>query len=41
MCGFDDVFEVARAAEIITSETKKILAQQRFEKPLYLQHALL
>jgi len=34
MCGFDDVFEVARAAEIITSETKKILAQQRFEKPL-------
>lgn len=32
--GFDDVFEVARAAEIITEETKRIVAQKELELPI-------
>ena len=32
--GFDDVFEVARAAEIITEETKRIVAQKKLELPI-------
>ncbi len=32
--GFDDVFEVARAAEIITEETKRIVAQNKIELPI-------
>ena len=34
MAGFDYVFEVARAAEIVTAETKKILKEGKFPKPL-------
>lgn len=34
MTGFDYVFEVAKAAEIITAETKKILSEGKFPKPL-------
>lgn len=32
--GFNDVFEVARAAEIITEETKRIVAQNKIELPI-------
>ncbi len=32
--GFDDVFEVAYAAQIITNETKKLMATGELEKPL-------
>ena len=31
--GFDDVFEVAYAAQIITYETKKLMAAKLLEKP--------
>lgn len=34
MSGFDHVYEVAKAAEIITSETKKILREGNSPKPL-------
>lgn len=34
MCGFDHVFEVARAAEVITNETIKIIKEGKFPKPL-------
>lgn len=32
--GFDDVFEVAYAAQIITNETKKLMATDELEKPI-------
>ena len=32
--GFDDVFEVARGAEVVTEMTKKLLAQKGREKPV-------
>ncbi len=32
--GFDDVFEVATAAQIITKESKKIISQKNIEKPI-------
>jgi|LSQX01.2.fsa_nt_gb iron only hydrogenase large subunit-like protein len=34
MTGFDDIYEVAKAAEIITAETKKLMKKNGFEKPL-------
>jgi iron only hydrogenase large subunit-like protein len=34
MTGFDYVFEVAKSAEIITAETRKILSEGKFPKPL-------
>ena len=32
--GFDDVFEVARGAEVITEKTKELLCECNFEKPV-------
>lgn len=32
--GFDDVFEVARGAEVITAKTKEILAEKKYEGPI-------
>lgn len=32
--GFDDVFEVAYAAQIVTNESRKILAENKIEKPV-------
>ncbi|MBE7012886.1 MAG: 4Fe-4S dicluster domain-containing protein [Ruminococcaceae bacterium] len=32
--GFDDVFEVAYAAQIVTQETRKILAEGKIQKPV-------
>ncbi len=32
--GFDDVFEVARGAEVITAKTREILASKKYEGPL-------
>ncbi len=32
--GFDDVFEVARGAEVITAKTKEILAEKKVEGPI-------
>ena len=34
MMGFDYVYEVARAAELVTAETKKYLARKDIEKPV-------
>lgn len=33
-CGFDHVFEVAKAAEIITLETKKLIKESKHKKPM-------
>ena len=33
-CGFDHVFEVARAAEIITLETKRLIKESNHKKPM-------
>lgn len=33
-CGFDDVYEVAKAAEIITLETKRLLKESNHKKPM-------
>ena len=32
--GFDDIYEVARAAETVTNATKKLIKKGKFEKPL-------
>lgn len=32
--GFDDVFEVARGAEVITAKTREILASKKYEGPI-------
>ena len=34
LIGFDDVFEVARAAEFVTEATKKLMASDKIKKPM-------